>query len=98
MNIKGKLASAVLATLLLAACGGSGLDGTYAGPDSYYSYTFQPNGTVQVNGFGKTLEKHYELDGKTIKIGPRDGPKQVMTLRDDGSISGPRGAKLTKKS
>lgn len=96
MNVRIRIASLLLGTLLLAACGG-GLSGTYSDPMGVSSYTFQPNGKLEVNAMGATVEMHYELDGNKIKVGIKDGPVQVMTLNPDGSISGPMGVKLTKK-
>ena len=96
MNIKAKTASVLLGTLLLAACGG-GLSGTYSDPMGVTSYTFQPNGKLEVNTMGATVEMHYEMDGNKIKVGIKDGPAQVWTLNADGSISGSMGMKLTKK-
>lgn len=97
MNLHRKLLAPLLATVLLAACGGSGLDGTYSDPTGVASYTFEPGGKVEVSVMGATTEMHYEVDGQKVKIGPEGGPAQVMTILKDGSISGPMGVKLTKK-
>jgi hypothetical protein len=96
MNIRSKFLAPLLATLLLAACG-SGLSGTYTDPMGVSSYTFKPGGVVEVGAMGATTEMHYEVDGKDVKIGLKGGPMQVMTIQQDGSISGPMGITLTKK-
>lgn len=95
MNVKAKLASALLATLLLAACGG-GLSGTYSDPMGITSYTFQPNGKVEMNAMGASMELKYEVDGNKVKFVLPGGAAQVLTINSDGSISGPGGIKLTK--
>lgn len=96
MRIHTVVLAPLLATLLLAACGGSGLSGTYSDPTGVSSYTFKPGGVVEVGAMGATAEMHYEVDGKQVKIGVKGGPMQVMTLQQDGSISGPMGITLTK--
>lgn len=98
MNTKGKIASALLAALLLAACGsGSGIDGTYTA--GLTSYTFESGGKVEVSTMGATVEMHYEVEDGKVKMGPKGGPVQVMTIEKDGSLSlaGPVPIKLTKK-
>lgn len=96
MNVKTRIASALLGTLLLAACG-TGLSGTYSDPMGVTSYTFQPNGKLEINAMGATMEMHYEVSGKKIRVGIENGPVQVWTINPDGSISGSMGIKLTRK-
>lgn len=73
MYTKRKITSALLATLLLAACGGSGLSGTYAGSHGAMSYTFRSGGKVEMKAMGATRQMYYEVDGQTVKIGPKEG-------------------------
>lgn len=99
MKLKSKIASTLLATLLLAACG-SGVSGTYTDSMGITSYTFESGGKVEVSTMGATMEMHYAVDGNKVKIalsGNADGPTQVLTIQPDGSIAGPGGIKLTKK-
>lgn len=99
MNTKVKALSALLATLLLAACS-NGLSGTYQDPMGIASYTFGSGGKVEVSAMGSTVEMRYEVDGNKVKIGMSgnaNGPTQVMTIQPDGSLSGPMGIRLTKQ-
>ena len=95
MNIRIALLAPLLASLLLTACSG-GLNGTYSDPMGITSYTFQPNGKVEMNAMGATMELKYEVDGNKVKFVLPGGAAQVLTINPDGSISGPSGIKLTK--
>lgn len=96
MKTIAKIASASLATLLLAACG-SGLNGTYTDSAGVTSITFEPNGKVDIGALGISEEVKYEVDGNKLKIGAKDGPMQIYTIEKDGSILNPLGMKLTKQ-
>lgn len=96
MNVKTRLASAVFAALLLAACG-SRLTGTYTDPMGIASYTFQSNGKVEMNAMGTAMELKYEVHGNKVKFVLPGGSAQVLTIQPDGSISGPGGIRLTRK-
>ncbi len=82
--------------LLLSACGAS-LDGTYTDPNGMLSYTFKSGGKLYESAMGMEIELNYQMDGKKIKIMSPQG-NLILTLLDDGSIQGPMGIKLTKKS
>ena len=86
-----KWLAAVLA-VLLSACS-SGLDGTYT--DGMSSYTFKPSGKVSMKTMGVETEMDYKVEDGKVKIGSAQGAL-VMTILEDGSISGPMG-KLSKK-
>lgn len=99
MNIRTALLAPLVATLLLAGCGG-GISGTYTDPMGISSYTFEPGGKVEMSAMGATVEMHYTVDGNKVKIGltgDSNGPTQVLTIQSDGSIAGPGGIELTKK-
>jgi hypothetical protein len=48
---------------------------------------------------GTTVEMHYEVEDGKVKMGPKGGPVQVMSIEKDGSLSlaGPVPIKLIKK-
>lgn len=96
MNIRIALLAPLLASLLLAACGG-GLSGTYTDSTGIASYTFGPGDKVEVNAMGASVEMPYEVDGNKVRIKLPGGAEQVLTIQPDGSISGPGGITLTRK-
>lgn len=96
MNTRTALLAPLLASLLLAACGG-GLSGTYTDPMGISSYTFEPGGKVEMSAMGASVEMPYEVDGNKVRIKLPGGAAQVLTIKPDGSISGPGGVTLTKK-
>jgi len=83
-------------TFLLSACGSS-LDGTYSDENGIMEYKFESSGKVYAGVMGMKTELEYEIDGDKLKIFVPGGGNQIMTLNDDGSISGPMGVKLTKQ-
>jgi hypothetical protein len=96
MKIRTALLALLLATLLLAACGG-GLNGTYTDSMGVASYTFKSGGKVEMSAMGASVEMPYEVDGNKVKIKLPGGAAQVLTINPDGSIAGPGGIKLTRK-
>lgn len=95
MNIKNKLASALLATLMLAACGG-GMSGTYGDAGANFTITFSGS-TVDLDmGLAGTHEMKYSVDGNKIVLKTPQG-NLVLTRNADGSISTPWG-RMKKKN
>lgn len=84
----------VCCVLLLAACG-SKLDGAYADEMGISKYTFKSNGKVVVETFGFASELLYEVAGDKLKINGPQG-NLLLTINDDGTISGPMGIVLKK--
>jgi len=80
---------------ILAACG-SKLDGTYKDEMGVSSYTFK-SGKVIMSTMGVGQEMDYKIEDDKLKIISPQGTL-VMNLLKDGSIEGPMGIKLTKKS
>lgn len=79
--------------LLLAACNSkvdtahpTALDGTYTSLDGKSSYTFTPNGKVQVVHFGKPKEATYTLENNTAKFQFDGGMPRTFVLNPDGSL------------
>ncbi len=84
MNRHGKL----LAAVLLAACSGGGLSGTYAG--GIGSITFA-SGKADVKLMGATREMSYRVDGNKVVLHAATGADIVLTRGDDGSLDTPWG-------
>lgn len=84
--------------LLVAACGGPTLDGTYTDGTGLTSYRFTSGGKVYVSAMGTETELNYELDGDKVRIGVPQGGNVILTLLDDGSLSDPMGVKLSRAS
>lgn len=72
----------------LAACGGSGIEGTYSDDMGVVSYDFGSGGKVLVTGpFGAAVEMEYERDGDRILVGGADSSaRQVLTITDEGHL------------
>jgi hypothetical protein len=86
MNIRTRLLAPLLATLLLAACGG-GVSGTWEG--GMGSIKFE-SGKAGASLLGMTREMKYSSDGDKIVLHSSEGDL-VLTRNDDGSISTPWG-------
>lgn len=85
--------SAIAIALVLTACGGSKLDGTY-GTDRLKSVlVLKPNGKAVYMGMS---ELDYEVEGKDVKL---HSPQGVLILkgRDDGSLDFPFLGNLKKR-
>jgi hypothetical protein len=90
--------------LFLSACG-SKLNGTYTSEPSplgemgNQSFRFEGS-KVYMSVMGMETELKYSMDGNKIKMEypqSQGGANMILTLNDDGSISGPMGMKFTKK-
>jgi len=96
--------SAVLATAaLLVACSG-GVSGEYTDDSGMFTYNFKSGGKVEIttNVFGtsQVQEMDYEFEDGKVKLGPENGPKQILPLDDDGCLDagGLQGKLCRKKS
>jgi hypothetical protein len=87
MNLHRKLLAPLLATLLLAACGGR-MSGTYEG--GMGSIKFQSGKAYATLGPGITMELKYSTDGDKILLHSQQG-NLVLTRNADGSIDTPWG-------
>ncbi len=90
-----KFAAAVLASIVLAACG-SGLSGTYADPQGIVSYRFESGGKVYTQAMGIETEQRYSVEGGKVKVEMPGGANMVMGINKDGSLQGPMGIVLRK--
>ena len=80
---------------LLTACG-SGLEGSYSNERGTTKYNFTSSDKVYVSLYGMEAELDYKKNGNKIKISGPDGKNQILTLADDGSLTG-MGMRFTKK-
>jgi len=76
--------------LVLAACGG-GVSGEYTDESGMFTYNFKSGGKVEVttNVFGmvQTQEMDYEVEDGKLKLGPKGGPQQVISIDDEGCLN-----------
>jgi outer membrane lipopolysaccharide assembly protein LptE/RlpB len=87
------IAIALMATVLLSACGKS-IEGTYKSPNKMYGMLdmkFKSDGTVQQMG----QEIKYEIDGDEIKLISPKGTS-IMKIIDENTIKDPMFGKLVK--
>jgi len=92
---RATLAFIILAAL--AACGsGENLSGTYVNDAGLIEmrYTFEGD-KVYMGVMGAETAMLYKIEGKRVLIGP-EGAQQVLTINEDGSLSGP-GGRYTRK-
>jgi major membrane immunogen (membrane-anchored lipoprotein) len=82
--------------LLLTACGSS-IDGTYSDEMGMTSYNFKDGSKVYISVMGNETELEYEVDDDKVKINGPDG-NIILTLNEDGTLQGPMGMKLSKKT
>lgn len=87
METHGKVLSTLLATLLLAACGGTDISGTYEG--GIGSIKFE-SGKADVALMGQTRETTFSTDGDKVVLHSPEG-NLVLTRNADGSIDTPWG-------
>lgn len=87
----------IAATLLVAACGGPKLEGTYTDEMGVTSYKFASGGKVYVSVMGTETELQYTVDGNRVKIESPQG-NLILTLLEDGSLQGSMGMKLSRES
>ena len=87
MNIKTGIASVILASLLLTACGGD-IHGTYAKTDSALTIKFD-SGKAFVTGLTSmnTIAGTYKVDGDKVTVdGPNGHPHLVLVRNKDGTL------------
>lgn len=87
MTMHGKTLPLLLASLLLVACSGSGISGTYTG--GFGSMTFDA-GKVDAKLMGATVEMDYTTDGDKVILHSPQG-NLVLTRNKDGSLQTPWG-------
>jgi hypothetical protein len=87
MNIRIKVLAPLAITLLLAACGGSDISGTYAETDSALKIKFD-SGKAWVTGLTSMDVKQgtYEVDGDKITVDSPGHFHLVLTRNKDGTL------------
>ncbi len=78
-------------TLLLAACGGGGLSGTWTpsgGAGFFEKLTFISADKVEITFMGQTKELAYELEGKKLRLITQAGEIQIFSRDGDGCLDG----------
>ena len=93
MNMHCKYLSILLAGLLVAACSGGGISGTYEG--GFGSLTFD-SGKVDARLMGATIEMKYTTDGNKVVLQSPQG-NLVLTRNKDGSLQTPWGIMRKRK-
>lgn len=88
MNIRTAWPTPLLATLLLAACGG-GLSGTYAGTGGFSSITFSSS-TAELKVGPVSQHVKYTVAGDKVELQTNIGNLE-MTRRPDGTLETPWG-------
>lgn len=83
--------------LVLTACG-SGINGTYSDDSGMVSYQFESGGKMYTKAMGMESELRYSVDGDRVKIEVPGGGNMIMTLNKDGTLKGPMGMVLKKKT
>ena len=88
MNIRIRLLAPLFAALVLAACGGSDISGTWAKTDSALTVKFD-HGKAWISGLNSmgTTEGTYKVSGDKIVVdGPGGHPHLTFTRNDDGTL------------
>lgn len=89
MKIPARIASALFATLLLAACGGADINGTYTESDSALTIKFD-HGKASITGLSDATDTNaatYTVSGdKIIVDGPDKHPHLTFTRNRDGTL------------
>ena len=85
-----------LACVLLAACGQSGLSGTYAAKGTGTRLDFKSGSAVSITMAGQTAQGTYKIDGKQVTV-TFEGQQAIFTIDGDGCLNAEGGfGKLCK--
>lgn len=88
MNIRIRFLAPLFVALLLTACGGADISGTYAKTDSALTIKFE-KGKAFVTGLNsmETIAGTYKVDGNKVTVnGPNGHPHLVLTRNKDGTL------------
>jgi hypothetical protein len=83
------MAVAVLTTVAASACG-SKVQGTYSDANGAFILKLRSGGNASLTFAGETQACAYKVDGNKIALDCK-GDKTVLTIHDDGSLTGPPG-------
>ena len=85
------LIAAACATLILAACG-SRVEGTYSDPSGSFVLELRSGGKASFTFAGQTAACTYAVNGNQLSLTcGGDAGTEVLTIHDDGSLTGPPG-------
>jgi hypothetical protein len=85
-----------LVCLAAAACGQSGLSGTYAAKGSGMRLDFGSGSAVSITMSGQTAQGTYKIDGKQVTVSFQ-GQQAIFTIDSDGCLDAEGGfGKLCK--
>lgn len=82
------LVAAAICSVLLAACGGNKLAGTYSNEGGSVVVDIKSGGTGSMTIDGDTRQCTYTSDQSTLKLTCGDDEVD-FTIHDDGSLTGP---------
>lgn len=80
---------AMTAAVVLAGCGGSGIEGTYSGRGTGFlqQMVFKPDGKVELTFMGMTKEGTYVVEDQKVKV-TNGSDTSILTIADDGCLDG----------
>lgn len=85
------LMAAACATLVLVSCG-SKVEGTYSDVNGSFVLELRSGGKASFTFAGQSAACTYTVEGNQITLNCEQGAgKTVLTLHDDGSLTGPPG-------
>lgn len=89
---------AVAGFVLLEACGGRSLAGTYADPNGNLSLTFGSGGKVRyhANETGFSEDADYHVSGSSLTIKSAKGTLGKLTIEPNGCLHSPTMGELCK--
>lgn len=80
---------ALTLSLMLSGCGYDEFEGRFVSPDGNISYTFQPDGTLEIVQDENviTAEYEYKSSDQIIKLSSdQDLPADTLKVKDDGNL------------
>ncbi|MDX1499667.1 MAG: hypothetical protein R3176_07215 [Woeseiaceae bacterium] len=81
--------------VIVSACGGDAMSGTYADEASITQYEFHRDGRATVHVLGTTVPAEYTRDGDRVFVTSAQG---TVVLRHSGDhLYGPMGLELTRR-
>ena len=80
----------VALTILTATACGSKVEGSYSDLNGAFILELKPGGNASFTFAGETQACTYKVDGNKLRLDCK-GDKTVLTIHDDGSLTGPPG-------
>lgn len=94
----GAAGIAAASLVLLTACGGRSLSGTYVDPNGNLSLTFGSGGKVRyhANETGFSEDASYRVSGSNLTIATAKGALGKLTIESNGCLHSPTMGELCK--